>query len=86
MITHPFHPLHGQEFELVSYRHNWGEDKVYYYDHSSRLISIPARCTSVAPEDPFVRISAGRSFFRIEDLIHLCTLIENLKRDLNQNG
>jgi len=45
---------------------------VYYYDHSSRLISIPVRCTNVPPEDPFVKISAGRSFFRVEDLIHLC--------------
>jgi hypothetical protein len=24
-ITHPFHPLRGQQFQLVTYRHNWGE-------------------------------------------------------------
>jgi len=86
MITHPFHPLYGQEFELISYRHNWGEDRVYFYDHNGRLISVLARCTNVLPEDPFVKISAGQSFFRVEDLIRLCNLIENLKRDSNQNG
>ena len=26
-MTHPFHPLCGQDFEFVVYRQNWGEDK-----------------------------------------------------------
>src|SRR5437867_1855401 len=26
-ITHPYHPLFQQEFELVQYRRNWGEEK-----------------------------------------------------------
>ncbi|MGZ3304109.1 MAG: DUF5372 family protein, partial [Isosphaeraceae bacterium] len=24
-MTHPFHPLCGQDFEFVAYRQNWGE-------------------------------------------------------------
>ncbi|MGI9286137.1 MAG: DUF5372 family protein [Pseudomonadales bacterium] len=28
-VTHPFHPLYQQEFELVDRRLNWGEDRVY---------------------------------------------------------
>ena len=27
-ITHPHHPLRGQKFKLVTYRHNWGEHRV----------------------------------------------------------
>jgi transposase len=30
-VTHPFHPLHGREFSLVTYRHNWGENRVYFH-------------------------------------------------------
>jgi hypothetical protein len=26
-VTHPYHPLFQQEFELVSYSRNWGEDR-----------------------------------------------------------
>jgi hypothetical protein len=31
-ITHPFHPLHGRQYELIDMRCTWGEDRVYYYD------------------------------------------------------
>jgi hypothetical protein len=36
-ITHPFHPLHGNSFVLVSRRLNWGEDRVMYFDANKRL-------------------------------------------------
>src|SRR5438094_527466 len=31
-ITHPFHPLHGYQFELIAYKSAWGEDRVYFYN------------------------------------------------------
>src|ERR1700692_2292223 len=40
-ITHPHHPLRGQKFRLVTYRHNWGEDRVYFHNAEGRLSSIP---------------------------------------------
>ncbi len=79
IITHPFHPLYGREFEIITYKNNWGEDRVSFYDQNDKLTSIPAQWTDVPPEDLFVKISAGRSLFRAEDLISLCRLIENLK-------
>ena len=57
---------------LVTYRHNWGEDRVYYHDDEGRLCSLLAAWTSLSPEDPFVTIAAGRSLFRVEDLLELC--------------
>src|ERR1700735_2676938 len=47
-VTHPHHPLRGQNFKLVTYRHNWGEDRVYFHDSSGVLRSIPA-CWTVSP-------------------------------------
>jgi hypothetical protein len=79
-VTHPFHPLFGREFEHVSYRHNWGEDRVYYFDGEGRARTMPACWTSVAPTDPFVAIAAGRSYFRLEDLVKLADLLEALKQ------
>jgi len=77
-VTHPFHPLAGREFELVTYRHNWGEDRVYFHDDDGVLKSLPARWTSVFPEDPFVVVAAGRSPFRIGDLRELSDLLRRL--------
>src|SRR5438094_907310 len=50
-ITHPFHPLFQQEFELVQYRRNWGEDRVYFHDAGVHLTSVPASWTSLSAID-----------------------------------
>ena len=71
-------PWRGREFELVTYRHNWGEDRVYFHDDDGALKSLPARWTSVFPEDPFVVVAAGRSPFRIGDLRELSDLLRRL--------
>jgi hypothetical protein len=63
----------------VIHRNNWGEDRVYFHNSKGRLISVPARWTSVVAEDPFVLIAAGRSCFRVEDLVKLRHMLEELK-------
>jgi len=52
---------------------------VYYYDDAGDLSSLPARWTSVGPPDPFVEISAGRSPFRVEDLLELSALLDGIR-------
>jgi hypothetical protein len=78
-VIHPHHPLRGQEFKLVTYRHNWGEDRVYFHDSSGLLRSIPACWTTVLPADPFVVLAAGRCLFRYEDLLKLADLMEKAR-------
>ena len=41
--------------------------------------SISSHWTDLVVEDPFVVMSAGRSYFRVEDLLELARLIERLK-------
>ena len=64
---------------MVTFRRNWGEDRVYFHDSEGRLISLPAQWTSVVADDPFVAIAAGRSHFRVEDLLKLVRLIEGTR-------
>lgn len=78
-VTHAHHPLRGQRFKLVTYRHNWGEDRVYFHDSSRVLRSIPACWTTVLPADPFVLMAAGRCLFRYEDLLKLADLVEKAR-------
>ena len=70
-ITHPFHPLCGSEYELVMRKLTWGEDRVFYYESSGKLKSLMTNVTDVVPSDDFGRISAGRSAFRMDDLLEL---------------
>jgi hypothetical protein len=73
-IVHPFHPLCGAEYELVTRKLTWGEDRVFYYDSGGKLKSLLTNVTDVVSKDPFDRISAGRSAFRVEDLLDLRAL------------
>lgn len=77
-MTHPYHPLHGQQFELVTRRHTWGLDRVYYYDTHDVLQSLPAAWTTAVEPDPFVTISAGRSWLKFNELAKLSTLLQEL--------
>jgi hypothetical protein len=52
---------------------------VYFHDLDGELRLIPARWTNLAMPDPFVTIAAGQCWFRIQDLVELTRLLENLK-------
>ena len=56
-------------------RTTWGEDRVYYHDEAGALRRLPAAWTSMVVANPFEVVSAGRSHFRIEDLLQLAALI-----------
>lgn len=77
-MTHPFHPLFGQSLELTAQAREWGEERVYYRDPTGRLRFLPARWTSMAAPDPFVRMAASRAYFRLEDLIRLKDRLQEL--------
>lgn len=78
-IVHPFHPATGQEFELVAWRHNWGEDRVYFHDRAGKLRSVPAPWTSVVADDPVIVVGKRSSHFRAEDLVELADLVRRLR-------
>jgi hypothetical protein len=80
-VTHPYHPLFQREFELVSYSRNWGEDRVWFQDKLGRLHSLPTSWTDAVAVDPFVALAAGRSLFRVADLIELARQIDGWKSE-----
>ena len=83
-IVHPFHPHHGRRFPLVTVRQNWGDEIVYYHGAGGRLVSLPARWTDRGNPDPFATISAGRSPFRLEDLLELVRLVAALGEEADR--
>jgi Family of unknown function (DUF5372) len=70
----------------VTYCHGWGSHRVYFHDDAGRLRKIPAGWTDIVAEDPFVIVSAGRSAFRVTDLLMLADLIEALKPRRRRRG
>jgi hypothetical protein len=51
---------------------------VYYHDSGGHLQWLPAAWTSVIAEDPVVVAGAGKSAFRVADLLALSRLLAGL--------
>lgn len=79
-VIHPFHPLYGQTFSLVTFRQNWAEDKVYYHDDQERLKSLPSSYTDILPADPFIVLSGKESLFHPQHMLALLRLMESLQQ------
>ena len=77
-MTHPFHPLHGKRFELLTYRKTWGEDRVFFQE-AGRLRALPAGWTDAVEPPVFVTLAAGRAHFRPDDLLRLAELVHGAR-------
>jgi hypothetical protein len=77
-IIHPFHPYRNIAFEIDSVRRLPGECRVFFFNAKGRRSSVPLHWSDIGLEDPFVAVSAGRSLFRVEDLLGLVGLIEEM--------
>ena len=74
-MAHPFHPWSGHDFLFLSVGHNWGENRVFFLDDNGVKDSLPLGWTDAASPDVFVTVAAGRSPFRVPDLIALASKI-----------
>ena len=83
-ITHPFHPYRNIEFEVDSVRRLAYESRVFFINAKGRRSSVPLHWTDIGVEDSFVAVSAGRSFFRVEDLLGLIRLIDEINTANNK--
>jgi hypothetical protein len=66
------------------------EDRVWFQDKFGRLHSLPTSWTDVGAADPFIALAAGRSLFRVADLIELARQIdavtsERVERTVKEN-
>jgi uncharacterized protein DUF5372 len=78
--------LFGQQFELVSKHRSGGGWQVCFADANERLGSISAAFTDLSAPDPFVVQSAGRSYFRVPELLELVRLIAGLQGSGGRNA
>jgi Family of unknown function (DUF5372) len=81
-ITHPFHPLAGQELEFVKRRKSWRQDRVYVLDSAGGLVNLPAEWSDVVAQDPFVVASAGRAPFHLAALAEMADVVARLRASL----
>ena len=65
---------------MLARHQQWNEDRVFFEHSPGNQVWISVSFTSLAPVDPFVAVSAGRAYFRVQDLLPLARLIAELGR------
>jgi len=78
-ITHPFHPLVGQQFVRVAERSSRHGDRVWYEAADGSVATIPLAWTDLATLEPFLALAEGKAHFRPEDLMELAELVAALR-------
>lgn len=77
-VTHPFHPLHGQTFEIVAVLNIWGGDRVAFTGADGCWRSLPAEWTDTVAPELVVTLGANRAHFRADYLLSLRKLLNDL--------
>ena len=77
-MIHRFHPWFGREFVFIGVQQTWRRDLVFFFGDDGSTQSLPRAWTDVAEPDVFVVVSAGRSPFRVVDLLALAELIDGM--------
>lgn len=70
---------------MVGVNQAWGEDRVFFFGEDGTQKSLPTGWTDVGEPDPFVVVAAGRSRFRVEDLLELAELVDGLIEEGSDN-
>ena len=79
-VTHPFHPLYGQEFEIIENKRIQARDRVFFRQKDGSKGSLPLVWCDLRPPDPYLDIEGKHSPFRVEDLLKLSDMIEEVRR------
>jgi Family of unknown function (DUF5372) len=79
-VVHPFHPLHGREFEIVEHRLIFSRSVLYFQAEGDYLAQIPAVWTDFTTGDPFLEIAAGHSPLHGASLLQLTDLVATLRK------
>jgi len=79
-ITHPFHPLSGQQLACVGERYTrYGRRLLLQVDEAA-VCAVPPQWTDRVAPDPEIVIGAQRALFRVADLLELARLVAQLGR------
>ena len=78
-VNHPCHPLHGYRFELIRTFNSLGKIRAEFLGPDGQQLSLPASCTTVAAEDPYVQFTLPGDLFRLPDLLALADFVQLIR-------
>ena len=77
-VTHPFHPLSGQQLPCVGQRYNRYGTTLLLQSGDGAVFSVRPHWTDVVAPDPEMVMGRQRALFRVADLLELARLLDRL--------
>ena len=82
-VTHPFHPLRGQQLPCVGERYNRYGMTLLLETSDGAVFAVRPHWTDVVAPNPEVVLGGQRALFRVADLLELARLVDRLSgRDM----
>ena len=78
-VTHPFHPLSGQQLVCRGERYNRYGMTLLLETKDGSVCSVPPQWTDLVAPDPEIVMGERRALFRMVDLLELTLLVERLR-------
>ncbi len=78
-VNHPCHPLQGYRFELIRSFNSLGTIRVEFFGPDGKQMSLPASCTTLAEEDPYIQLAIPGNLFRFPDIIELADFLSMIR-------
>ena len=79
-MTHPFHPLSGQQLVCVGERYNRYGMTLLLETNDGSVCSVPPQWTDLVAPDPEIVMGERRALFRMVDLLELARLVDRLRQ------
>jgi hypothetical protein len=79
-VTHPFHPLSGQQLVCVGERYNRYGITLLLETNDGSVCSVPPQWTDLVAPDPEIVMGERRALFRMVDLLELARLVDRLRQ------
>jgi hypothetical protein len=79
-VTHPFHPLSGQQLVCVGERYNRYGMTLLLETKDGLICSMPPQWTDLVAPDPEIVMGERRALFRMVDLLELARLVDRLRQ------
>jgi hypothetical protein len=77
-VTHPFHPLRGQQLLCVGERYNRYGRRLLLQLGDATVCSVPLQWTDIVSADPELVMGRERALLRVVDLMELESLVTHL--------
>ena len=85
-MAHPCHPLSGYQFVPIRVFNSLGVIRVEFLGPDGVQTSLPAGCTDLSGEDPYIEFANETTLLKLPELVILCDIVNEVDEKIKSSG